>query len=47
MPELLGLADRILVMFRGEIRGEFDGRSATEEDIANIALGGDRLTEAV
>jgi ribose transport system ATP-binding protein len=47
MPELLGLADRILVMFRGEIRGEFDGRNATEEDIANIALGGDRTLEAV
>jgi ABC-type sugar transport system ATPase subunit len=47
MPELLGLADRILVMFRGEIRAEFDGPGATEEDIANVALGGDLLEEAV
>jgi hypothetical protein len=34
-------------MFRGEIRGEFDGPGAAEEDIANVALGGDHLREAV
>jgi ribose transport system ATP-binding protein len=46
LPELLGLADRILVMFRGRIRGEFDARSADEEQIAHVALGAD-ATEAV
>jgi hypothetical protein len=34
-------------MFRGEIRAEFAGLGATEEDIANVALGGDLLEEAV
>ena len=37
MPELLGVADRILVMFQGEICGEFDPETATEEDIARAA----------
>ena len=40
LPELLGVADRILVMFRGRIRGEFDARSATEEEVAHVALTG-------
>jgi ABC-type sugar transport system ATPase subunit len=39
MPELLGLCDRILVMFRGRIEAEFDRGEATEEGIAAIALG--------
>ena len=29
LPELLGLADRILVMFRGRIAGEFDAEMPT------------------
>jgi ABC-type sugar transport system ATPase subunit len=39
MPELLGLCDRILVMFRGRIEAEFSAADATEESIAAIALG--------
>jgi ABC-type sugar transport system ATPase subunit len=39
MPELLGLCDRILVMFRGRIEAEFSAADATEEAIAAIALG--------
>jgi ABC-type sugar transport system ATPase subunit len=39
MPELLGLCDRILVMFRGRIEAEFTAADATEEAIAAIALG--------
>jgi ABC-type sugar transport system ATPase subunit len=42
LPELLGVADRILVMFRGRIRGEFDARTATEEQVAHVALTGAR-----
>lgn len=41
LPELLGLADRILVMFRGEIQGEFDAADATEQEIAAVAFGRD------
>jgi len=38
LPELLGLADRILVMRDGAIAGEL-GRSASEEDVLHLASG--------
>jgi ABC-type sugar transport system ATPase subunit len=37
--ELLGLADRILMMRAGRIAGEFDPRTATEHDLVSAALG--------
>ena len=37
MPELLGIADRILVMQAGRIAGEVPGRGCTEEDILHLA----------
>jgi ABC-type sugar transport system ATPase subunit len=40
LPELLGLADRILVMFRHQIVAEFDAAGVQEEQIAHAALGG-------
>ena len=40
LPELLGLADRILVMFRGRLTADYDRSEATEEAIAHYALGG-------
>ena len=45
LPELLGISDRILVMFRGEIRGEFDARTTSEEEIARVALGVGEISE--
>ncbi|PJJ65154.1 sugar ABC transporter ATP-binding protein [Compostimonas suwonensis] len=41
MPELIGLADRILVMREGRIVGQLAGDEATEEDILRLALGSD------
>ena len=41
MPELVGLADRILVMFRHRICAEFDAAEVQEEQIAHAALGGE------
>ncbi len=38
MPELLGLADRIYVMCNGRITGELAGKSATEEEILELAM---------
>ncbi|WP_411034801.1 sugar ABC transporter ATP-binding protein [Shinella sp. BYT-45] len=38
MPELIGVADRILVMHQGRISGELP-RGAGEEDIMHLALG--------
>lgn len=47
MPELLGLADRILVMFRGRICADYRRGEADEETIAHVAFGGTETTAAV
>ena len=39
LPELLGMSDRILVMYRGRIQAEFDAASATQERVLSAALG--------
>jgi ribose transport system ATP-binding protein len=39
LQELIGLADRILVMHRGRIRGEFSREGATQERILRAAMG--------
>ena len=44
LPELLGLCDRILVMFRGRITTAFTAATASEEDIAHAAFGGATAT---
>ena len=36
LPELLGIADRILVFFRGEVRGEFAAAGLEEEQLAHV-----------
>ncbi len=38
LPEILAIADRILVMRRGRINGEFDGAEATQEQIMSRAI---------
>jgi len=37
LPEILALADRILVMKEGELQGELTGATATEEDVMRLA----------
>ncbi|MDR1745377.1 MAG: sugar ABC transporter ATP-binding protein [Planctomycetota bacterium] len=39
LPELLAMADRILVMHRGAISGEFSREDATQEKIVQAAMG--------
>jgi ABC-type sugar transport system ATPase subunit len=39
MPELLGMADRILVMRQGRLMGEFSRAEATEEKLLSLAAG--------
>jgi ribose transport system ATP-binding protein len=39
LPELLGMSDRILVMYRGRIQAEIDAADATEERVVTAALG--------
>ena len=38
MPELIGISDRIIVLSGGEIAGEVDAASATQENIISLAL---------
>ncbi len=40
LPELLGVADRILVFFRGEVRAEFAADGLEEERVAHVAVSG-------
>jgi ABC-type sugar transport system ATPase subunit len=40
LPELLGLADRIVVFFGGEIKGEFSREEMEEEAVAHVAVTG-------
>ena len=40
LPEVLGMADRILVMHEGKITGEIkDASRATQEEIMRLAIG--------
>jgi ribose transport system ATP-binding protein len=39
LPELLGMSDRILVMYRGRIVAELDAANATQERVLSAALG--------
>ena len=41
IDEILGVADRILVMHRGRIAGELTRGNATEERIVELATGGE------
>ncbi len=40
LDEIMSLADRILVLYRGEIQGELDAAQATEEGIGILMAGG-------
>ena len=40
--EVLGLADRILVMRDGRLLADLDGHTATEEELVALAFGDDR-----
>ncbi|MEO7134573.1 MAG: ATP-binding cassette domain-containing protein, partial [Vicinamibacterales bacterium] len=39
LPELLGMSDRIVVMYRGRIQAEFESVTATQERLLGAALG--------
>jgi ribose transport system ATP-binding protein len=40
LPEVLALADRIVVLCEGRVRGELDGATATADDVLALALPG-------
>ena len=37
MPEVMGIADRIIVMCDGRITGELDARNTTQKEIQTLA----------
>ena len=43
LPELLGMTDRILVIHQGEINGELNTKTATQEQILYLAAGYNKL----
>jgi ABC-type sugar transport system ATPase subunit len=42
LPEILGICDRIIVMYEGRITGEIDRKDATQENVMHYAIGGDK-----
>jgi len=40
LDEIMSLADRILVLYRGEIQGELDAYSTTDEEVGILMAGG-------
>ena len=46
LPEVLGLADRVLVMREGSVAGELQAEGATEEDVLRLASMGGHGTTA-
>ena len=45
LPEVMGLADRVLVMRQGRLAGEVSGKAITEENIVRLAMGLGREAE--
>jgi len=43
LPEVLGMSDRILVIHQGEINGELEAKTATQEQILYLAAGYNKL----
>jgi ABC-type sugar transport system ATPase subunit len=39
LPEVLGMADRVLVLFEGRLSGEFTRSQADETSIMHAAMG--------
>jgi ribose transport system ATP-binding protein len=40
LPEILGMSDRVLVMHKGKVKAEIDGKEATSEKVMYYATGG-------
>ena len=42
LPEVIGMADRVLVMHEGRITGEVNKNNMTQENIMHYATGGEK-----
>jgi ABC-type sugar transport system ATPase subunit len=38
LPEVIGMSDRIMVMHEGRVKGSFDRRGVTQEEIMQMAV---------
>ena len=47
LDEVLQISDRILVMYNGEIAGEFDPRATNREELGRYMIGGQRARQPV
>ena len=43
LPEILGMADRVLVMREGRVAGELERSGLTQEAVLQLAIGGERI----
>lgn len=43
LPEVLGMSDRVMVIHEGQINGELEAKTATQEDILYLAAGYNKL----
>ena len=43
LPEILGMSDRVVVIHQGEINGELDAKTTTQEEILYLAAGYNKL----
>lgn len=41
LPEILSLSDRIIVMYEGKMMGVVEGKTATEDKVMSLAMGGE------
>jgi ABC-type sugar transport system ATPase subunit len=46
IPELLGMADEIMVYHQGEVRGHFSAEGFDEESVASVAVSGHHIQRA-
>ncbi|MFM1902565.1 MAG: Ribose import ATP-binding protein RbsA, partial [Planctomycetota bacterium] len=47
LPELLGIADRVLVLCEGRLTGSFTRAEATEQALLHAAIPADRSSEVL
>jgi ribose transport system ATP-binding protein len=40
MPELLNMSDEIMVLHEGKVMGVLDAKTATQEQVLRLAIGG-------
>jgi ribose transport system ATP-binding protein len=45
LPEILGMADRVLVMHEGKLTAELQKEEMTQERIMHYATGGDKIAK--